>query len=399
MRLSVRQPVSSHKRHDYDAAMIIISPAVDELRRLDYDSVMAQSVADAADLGPGGQQAELLDHYVNSLEWRLPRQVWLDGTSLAWDARPQPGVIVRPGPGMLEGFVRLADRDADAIRDYAGHWGPLWLCGHGLYWQHDRFACRPQPVREEIWYTRWERLADWRDLAVQARATLRIAQKLNGGQLADPSDWQAIPGRYERMDAMFIRWDEAQWVDEHSERLHEASLVDDELEQFEKVATELQAEERSRSDYLSPDEAWQWETVAGGATLDIHERLLAMVLDTWVERGGVKPSVFRHNGRRSIRLGGYGLLGALAIQLVFDVCRSDGLAICTSCGTPYLPARRRPRRDQNPYCPDCGVQAALRDAAARYRRTEKYREARARRIARQQGSDSTPGGSEPDQAG
>jgi hypothetical protein len=141
--------------------------------------------------------------------------------------------------------------------------------------------------------------------------------------------------------------------------LAEARPAVDDLVQFERTTIELRTEERSRPDYLSPDHAWQWETVAGGATLDIHERLSAMVLDTWVERGGVKPALFRQNGRRSIRLGGYGLLGALAIQLVFDVCRSDGLAICTSCGTPYLPARRRPRRDQNPYCPDCGVQGCV----------------------------------------
>ena len=74
-----------------------------------------------------------------------------------------------------------------------------------------------------------------------------------------------------------------------------------------------------------------------------------------------------------------GLIGALAIQLVFEVCRTDGLAICTSCGTPYLPPKRRPRRDQNPYCTDCGISAARRDAAARYRLTEKYKEARCRR--------------------
>jgi hypothetical protein len=83
----------------------------------------------------------------------------------------------------------------------------------------------------------------------------------------------------------------------------------------------------------------------------------------------------------SIRLGGWSLYGAIAVQLVFEVSRTDGMVICTSCGTPFLPATRRPRRDQNTDCLDCGKKAAARDAAARYRRTETYRMARARRLA------------------
>jgi hypothetical protein len=59
-------------------------------------------------------------------------------------------------------------------------------------------------------------------------------------------------------------------VSEYSERLHEASLVDDDLEQFENTVIEQQQPERSRSDYLSPDDAWQWETVVGRATVDMR---------------------------------------------------------------------------------------------------------------------------------
>jgi len=138
-------------------------------------------------------------------------------------------------------------------------------------------------------------------------------------------------------------WDELQWIDEHSEQLHEARVADETLEQFAATAIQLKRDEQSRVDFLSPDHAWKWEVERGGAKVDIHERLLSMVLDKWVDRGGARPSVFRQNGRRSIRLGGYGLLGALAVQLVFDMCRTDGLAVCSSCGTPYLPPKRRPR--------------------------------------------------------
>jgi hypothetical protein len=342
---------------------------------------------------PGGQGAladadgrlGILDHYVDSLEWQLPRAIWLGGTSLGFDARPQPGKLVRPGPGMLEDFVKLADARDQAILKYARKWGPLWACGHRCYWQHNRFGCRPVESSDDQYYTRWEPLDYWRDFAKEARATLRIAHKLNSGQPGDPEDWRAIPGRYDRMDGLIFRWDELQWISPDQERIHEATLIDDDLETLERTLIELKEEQQSKPDYISTDDSWQWETLTDGATPDIHERMLSVVLDRWVERGCVKLSVFRQNGRRAVRLGGGGLLGALAVQLIFDVCRTDGLAVCTSCGTPYLPPTRRPRRDQNPYCPDCGLKAAMRDAAARYRKTEKYRQARERRLARDKG--------------
>jgi len=88
----------------------------------------------------------------------------------------------------------------------------------------------------------------------------------------------------------------------------------------------------------------------------------------------VRPRLDWSTPKPAVQLGGYGLIGALAVQLLFDCSRTDGLAVCTSCGTPFLPGPRRPRRDRNIYCSDCGIKAATRDAAARYRQTKKYRE-------------------------
>jgi len=97
------------------------------------------------------------------------------------------------------------------------------------------------------------------------------------------------------------------------------------------------------------------------------------VLNHWLERAGVRPRLDWSQDKPQVQLGGGGLLGALVVQLLFDCSRTDGLAVCTSCGTPFLPALRRPRRDHNPYCSDCGLKAAARDAAARYRQTERYK--------------------------
>jgi len=78
-------------------------------------------------------------------------------------------------------------------------------------------------------------------------------------------------------------------------------------------------------------------------------------------------------GKSLVHLSGDGLFGALAVQIMFDCSRTDGLAVCSSCGTPFLPGPRRPRRDRNIHRSDCGIKAA-RDAAARYWQTNKYRD-------------------------
>lgn len=68
----------------------------------------------------------------------------------------------------------------------------------------------------------------------------------------------------------------------------------------------------------------------GGVSVDIDEQLVSVVIDDWIDRGCVRLDVVRQNGKRAVRLAGGGLLGALAVQLVFELCRTDGLAICTS---------------------------------------------------------------------
>ena len=320
----------------------------------------------------------------------MPKKLWLDGSSLGFDARPQPQALVRPGPGMLEGFVRLANQPDQAILRYARRWGPLWTCGHRKFWQHNPIECRPEPTSEASYYTRREPLQFWRELATEARAVLRIAQAMNSGVHGDTDDWKAIPGPYDRMLRLFVRWDEGQWIDERSEAIHEMLVANEDLLRLEERMRQWRRDDRLRPEWVPDEDPATWEMVPGRVSREIDDRLLSLVIDDWLDRGCIRLSIFPQNGKRAVRLAGGGLLGALAVQLVFEVCRTDGLAVCTSCGTPYLPATRRPRRDQNPYCSDCGIKAARRDAAARYRQTGKYRQARERRRAREQGASSTP---------
>jgi len=322
-----------------------------------------------------------LDSYVNGLVWRLPRELQVDDTFLRWDRRPEQDVLVRPSGKILEDFVKLADAPPEHILAYGEQWGPLWLCEHGVHWRLHGPECYPRtdPDAGKWWCWDREYLDHWRKLAAEARAVLKIAQALNSGELRDIDDWKAIPGQSERIQRLFTPLDEVQWISEGTEKAHEAQVqAGADLELLEQLDGRLAQQERASEDYLSPDEACRWEREPGAATVDIHRRLLALVLEGWLARTGVEPAMFADRDKLSVRLGGDGLYGALAIQLLFNVCRTDGLAVCTSCGAPYVPGRK-PRRDRNPYCPDCGRKAAVRDAAARYRRSAKYQQARNRR--------------------
>jgi DNA-directed RNA polymerase subunit RPC12/RpoP len=109
-------------------------------------------------------------------------------------------------------------------------------------------------------------------------------------------------------------------------------------------------------------------------SLEYQRIVLAGVVNHWLQLGGVRPWLIWTPDKPLVHLDGNGLFGALAVQILFDCSRTDGLAVCSSCGTPFLPGPRRPRRDRNIYCSDCGIKTASRDAAARYRQTKKYRE-------------------------
>jgi len=327
---------------------------------------------------PGFAGSELLspdqslDSYVNGLVWHFPRELQVDDTFLRWDRRPKPDVLVRPSAKMLEDFVRLADAPRERILRYAEEWGPLWLCEHGLHWRLCGPGCYPRtdPDSGQWWSWDCEYLEHWRKLAAEARAVLKIARALNSGEPGDVEDWKVIHGQGERIQRLFTPLDEGQWISEWTEKAHEARQAGDDLELLEQLDEQLAAEERASEGYLSPDEAYRWEREAGAATVDIHRRLLALVLEGWLARTGVQPAMYADGDRLSVRLDGYGLFGALAIQLLFNVCRTDGLAVCTSCGTPYVPSPK-PRADRNAYCRECGRRAAIRDAAARYRRNRR----------------------------
>jgi transposase-like protein len=99
-------------------------------------------------------------------------------------------------------------------------------------------------------------------------------------------------------------------------------------------------------------------------------------LARWIAEADVRPKLFiAERGSQTIALGGRGLLGALAVQLLFAVCRTQGLEVCSACGMAYAP-KRKPAPGRLRYCEPCRKgRAPERHATAAHaqRRAEAYR--------------------------
>jgi hypothetical protein len=363
---------------------------------------------------PDPLAGDVLDHFVSGYQWTIPTCLqildfaFLEKTPgelagkehLAWTVS-RPLRHVHAGPGLLEEFLKLESAPDAAILSYARKWGPLWLCPvHDLPWRHDP-ECRPatcdwdldddddddlrpedqvedgEPVQVDAWYD--EPLAGWRALSRQARSTVRLARRLHEGQAGLSADWEAleflpelmqrtlspVPGPYSR-------------IEDYPSTAELDALADASKRQRHPESIEL-GSDMGESVVSSDADTYGRRVQKLGmlrlaTSMQFQQHMLAEVVNYWLEIGGVRPRLEWQSRKPAVQLGGDGLAAALAVQLLFDCSRTDGLAVCTSCGTPFLPGPRRPRRDRNAYCSDCGIKAAARDAAARYRQTKKYKE-------------------------
>jgi len=66
---------------------------------------------------------------------------------------------------------------------------------------------------------------------------------------------------------------------------------------------------------------------------------------------------------------GFGVRNAVWHQIAQLLCRLDEVYVCAGCNRPYQRGVRRPRQNQDNFCPDCrkGSKAAKRLWAARNR--------------------------------
>jgi predicted RNA-binding Zn-ribbon protein involved in translation (DUF1610 family) len=334
------------------------------------------------------QRGEPLDRFVIGAAWWVPAAARIDQVGeellamLVWSGEP-PGREVRPGPGLFEDFLKLEAAKSDAaVLRYAERWGPLWLCSHQLPAGHAE-ACVPLDAIQFLATSGTRRTVNWKEpvgvwraMSAEASSVVRIARQLHNGQLAREADWERL------FYLPRVMWDilHTQFAIHLLDPQGEAS----EDQVVERVVAILNEAYRAGNpddadDGIEPATPQRRDVVMRHgmrqlrSSLDVQRFVLGEVINYWLRMSSVEPRLRWLAGKPDVMLAGRGLFAALAVQLMFECSRTDGLAVCISCGTPFLPPVRRPRRDHNVYCPDCGVKAAQRDAAARYRQTAKYK--------------------------
>jgi hypothetical protein len=263
---------------------------------------------------------------VSGTTWYARAGVEVDGERLVY--QPESAQQVRAGAGILQEFLALAEGTADHVARFAQRFGLLEICEHNLPRSHNPAVfdagagisgCHPNG-----WWGRpavlWEPIERWRFYARQARAILRIAQSLRQLKVGPPEDWASLYAEYSNLPKRGVPW---------------------------------------------------WKQTVGAD----QEHLADILNRDWLEVGDVRPRLNWSSlpgSKVSVELGGQGLFGGLATQLLFAVGQADGFAVCTICGQPYAPTRR-PSPTRNNYCPTCRASGAdVRFAVTEHRRKKAH---------------------------
>jgi hypothetical protein len=251
--------------------------------------------------------------------WWVPAPVDQKGNRLVWGLRD--GRCTVATGELLGDFVGLTDAPDKRILGFARRWGVLGICRHGLPASHNPPPVPlpiPMPFAELPWcypVGYWkgapsEPLDAWRTYSKKFGAILNIAAQIQEGRGGKPGDWDTL----------------------HSPALGVP---------------------------LRP---------SAGKTVAVDRRMLGAVLNQMLRQARVGVTLSWNDGKPVLEYTGAGLMAALALQVTLAIARTDGLAVCTACGCPYVPTRR-PRRGGRRYCPPCTRRGApQRDAAADYRR-------------------------------
>lgn len=306
--------------------------------------------------------------------WEPPASVELEGNRLIYsiaedDEDPEE---VPTDSQLLPGFINLVDADASVIRNFALRYGALGLCTHGLSVRHragDRAPAswlagaaddlatvrvRPKPEQRFDWCDYlpvsndvsdirvWEPVNLWREYSRLARSILNLGAQIEAGERGDTEDWRTALVFYCRLRDFDRRWSWLEGLDH----------------------------------YDAEDSQWR------------RRMLLCRCVNDWLNMANVAPQLSPHldSGQPQVMLDGGGdgalgtLIGALGVQIMLAIGRTDSLAQCTGCGRPYLPLTRegtpyRPSNRRRNYCETCREAGVpQRDAARDYRARKKEKQ-------------------------
>ena len=279
-----------------------------------------------------------LDRLLPQRRLPIPGEVRARGGSvplLVWKDQPdQAAAFVAPPPNLLTNFVNLRNASPEKIAAFARKWGALVVCHmhprypayHGL-----NLDCGPG------------RLADPQ------------TSPMFPWDVDEPNDDPAIAGWFWEPVEAWQKWaSEAHNIIGLAAKTHLGRQVD---------AKSLGWLEAGHGDLLSPfrEKPTIVSPLRGKVTIEHQQMIVTQLVERWRRMGSVQPFFEWRGGKTSITLGGAGLFGALATQLIFAVSRAVGLDVCSNCGELYS-SRRRKAASRRHYCPKCGRRAALRDA-------------------------------------
>lgn len=287
-----------------------------------------------------------LDQHLPSSSWTVPFVLEIREGALTIAKRGESRRReARPEPGLLESFAALADASDEEILRFAGKWGFLKLCRHGLPMRHEgRIAIG----KDACVFTGKESLTAWRLYSRTAGLVLTIAARLLDGESGGVAEWAKLyPETIEAID------DVALWLRSEEERLASVFLDHRDVEEgrlfFRSMVT--------RSD---------------PSALAYQRNELARFVSRWLELADVRPAL-RWGTPTSVEVEfeavPASLFGALGVQLMAMLGRSNPPRRCDACGRFFSPARR-PSTGKRRFCsrPECkreAVNAAKRDARAR----------------------------------
>ncbi|MDA1258029.1 MAG: hypothetical protein O3C10_09355 [Chloroflexi bacterium] len=249
---------------------------------------------------------------------------------------------------LLRQFTRIATAE-DVVR-FVERWGPIGFCAdHQLPYEHswgpqlpgasaDHFekwyeerGTRPEECQAPWWIKPArapigsESIGVYMRFADQSRGIMLAASALRAGRQPTDEEWLAATVGWNRRD-IAKRGESYLLTRRAVHRLFTGEVAPHET-----------------ADGLD-SQKWWWQ-------------VLGSLVNEWIAISGVRPRIGSWTGDPQVRFVtspvGIGLFGTLAMQLLRAVTGHMAPEICDGCGEAYLPANRRPKRNQKHWCPEC----------------------------------------------
>ncbi|MDP9369516.1 MAG: hypothetical protein M3Q03_14775 [Chloroflexota bacterium] len=310
----------------------------------------------------------------------------------------------------LAAFVRLHEASVEEIERFAGRWGVLGICAHGLPGTHAN--CFPLGAAERWWLWSpkrrvqldayaaeaaqfrgvrrgWEPLDSWRYWATWFRALLRLAAKLTNGEQTGDADWAAVfsvpPNPLTKSSRdwssdppLGLGW---ATFKEHISQVNQHPLSASYLQGLlgRLVASLLNDVAAVGHDVrFVPGQGFRHGLALGGPS----------------EPGRLEEVLLFHGPASSaFTWPPNNLFATLACQAVVAITSARGPAICSKCGDYYTPTKPHAyRRDRANWCAECRPEASKEQHREKEKERYHAKERQEERLAREQSADTTPEG-------